>query len=203
MKENARIEAFSDGVFAIAITLLVLELKVPPVTSVHSVSDLWDGLIHLWPSYFAFTLSFGILLVSWVNHHSVFSMLDKSSRPFLYANGFLLFTITFMPFPTALLAEYITTDFATPAIVFYCFGGVINSLGWNLLIHTLYKPQKLVRSEINLKLVNKFKLSTQYGLAIYSITTVIAFWLPFVALTINFLLWILWISLSIMEKTTE
>ena len=203
MKENARIEAFSDGVFAIAITLLVLELKVPPVTSVHSVSDLWDGLIHLWPSYFAFTLSFGILLVSWVNHHSVFSMLDKSSRPFLYANGFLLFTITFMPFPTALLAEYITTDFAKPAIAFYCFGGVINSLGWNLLIHTLNKPQKLIRSGINLKLVNKFKLSTQYGFVIYSITTVIAFWLPFVALTINFLLWILWISLSIMEKTTE
>ena len=203
MKENARIEAFSDGVFAIAITLLVLELKVPPIASVHSVSDLWDGLIHLWPSYFAFTLSFGILLVSWVNHHSVFSMLDKSSRPFLYANGFLLFTITFMPFPTALLAEYITTDFAKPAIAFYCFGGVINSLGWNLLIQTLYKPKKLIRSEINLKLVYKFKLSTRYGFLIYLITTVIAFWLPIVALTINLLLWLLWISLSIMEKTTE
>lgn len=203
MKENARIEAFSDGVFAIAITLLVLELKVPPIASVHAVSDLWDGLIHLWPSYFAFTLSFGILLVSWVNHHAVFSMLDKSSRPFLYANGFLLFTITFMPFPTALLAEYITTDFAKPAIAFYCFGGVINSLGWNLLIRTLYKPKKLVHSDTNLKLVRKFQLSTQYGLVIYSVTTVIAFWFPFVALIINLLLWILWISLSITEKTAE
>ena len=130
-------------------------------------------------------------------------MLDKSSRPFLYANGFLLFTITFMPFPTALLAEYITTDFAKPAIAFYCFGGVINSLGWNLLIQTLYKPKKLIRSEINLKLVYKFKLSTRYGFLIYLITTVIAFWLPIVALTINLLLWLLWISLSIMEKTTE
>jgi uncharacterized membrane protein len=84
MKENSRIEAFSDGIFAIAITLLVLELKVPPVASVHSISDLWNGLIHLWPSYFAFTLSFGILLVSWVNHHYLFNILDKSSRPFLY-----------------------------------------------------------------------------------------------------------------------
>ncbi|MEI7421340.1 MAG: TMEM175 family protein [Prolixibacteraceae bacterium] len=203
MKENARIEAFSDGVFAIAITLLVLELKVPPVSSVHSVSDLWDGLVHLWPSYFAFTLSFGILLVSWVNHHSLFTMLDKSSRPFLYANGFLLFTITFMPFPTALLAEYISTDFAKPAIAFYCFGGVVNSIGWNLLIYTLYRPQNLIHSEIHLKLVNKIKLSTQYGFVIYSVTTVIAFWFPIVALIINLLLWLLWISLSIMEKTTE
>lgn len=200
MKENARIEAFSDGVFAIAITLLVLELKVPPVTSVHSVSDLWDGLIHLWPSYFAFTLSFGILLVSWVNHHFLFSILERSSRPFLYANGFLLFTITFMPFPTALLAEYISTDFAKPAIVFYCFGGIINSLGWNLLIHTLQKPQRLIRSEVSIKLLNKIKRSTLYGLVIYSVTTIIAFWFPLVALMINLMLWILWISLSITEK---
>ena len=131
MKENARIEAFSDGVFAIAITLLVLELKVPPVGSIHSMRDLWYGLYHLWPSYFAFTLSFGILLVSWVNHHYLFNILNNSSRLFLYANGFLLFTITFMPFPTALLAQYISTDYAKPAIAFYCFGGVINSIGWN------------------------------------------------------------------------
>jgi uncharacterized membrane protein len=107
MKEHARIEAFSDGVFAIAITLLVLQLKVPPASSNQSIDDLWKSLVNLWPSYFAFILSFGILLVSWVNHHYLFNVLDKSSRPFLYANGFFLMTITFMPFPTALLAEYI------------------------------------------------------------------------------------------------
>ena len=200
MKENSRIEAFSDGVFAIAITLLVLELKVPQVASIHSISDLWNGLIHLWPSYFAFTLSFGILLVSWVNHHYLFNILDKSSRPFLYANGFSLFTITFMPFPTALLAEYISTDFAKPAIAFYCFGGVINSIGWNLLLHTLYKPQKLIRSEVSIKLVNKIKRSTQIGFLIYSVATIIAFWFPIIALTLNLLLWIVWISLSITAK---
>jgi len=200
MKENSRIEAFSDGVFAIAITLLVLELKVPPVASVHSISDLWNGLIHLWPSYFAFTLSFGILLVSWVNHHYLFNILDKSSRPFLYANGFLLFTITFMPFPTALLAEYISTDYAKPAIAFYCFGGVINSIGWNLLLHTIIKPQKLVRSEESIKLVNTVKRSTQIGFLIYSVATIMAFWFPIIALIMNLLLWIVWISLSITTK---
>lgn len=203
MKENARIEAFSDGVFAIAITLLVLELKVPPIESIHSVSDLWDGLFHLWPSYFAFTLSFGILLVSWVNHHYLFNILDKSSRPFLYANGFLLFTITFMPFPTALLAQYISTDYEKPAIAFYCFGGVVNSIGWNLLLHTLYKPQKLIRSEVSINLVNSIKRSTQFGFVIYSFATVISFWLPITALIINLLLWIVWISLSITEKSNE
>ena len=200
MKENSRIEAFSDGVFAIAITLLVLELKVPPVASVHSISDLWTGLIHLWPSYFAFTLSFGILLVSWVNHHYLFNILDKSSRPFLYANGFLLFTITFMPFPTALLAEYISTDYAKPAIAFYCFGGVVNSTGWNLLLHTISKPKKLIHSEVSIKHVNAVKKSTQIGFLIYTAATVMAFWFPIIALIMNLLLWIVWISLSITTK---
>lgn len=178
----------------------MLELKVPPAASVHSISDLWNGLIHLWPSYFAFTLSFGILLVSWVNHYYLFNTLDKSSRPFLYANGFLLFTITFMPFPTALLAEYISTDYAKPAIAFYCFGGVINSIGWNLLLHTISKPKKLIHSEESIKLINTVKRSTQIGFIVYSVATIMAFWFQIIALILNLLLWIVWISLSITTK---
>jgi uncharacterized membrane protein len=200
MKENARIEAFSDGVFAIAITLLVLQLKVPPIASVHSVDDLWKSLFQLWPSYFAFILSFGILLVSWVNHHYLFNVLDKSSRPFLYANGFFLMTITFMPFPTALLAEYISSEYAKPAIAFYCFGGVINSLGWNWLFHTLYKPKRLINSDLNINLLNPIKRSVQIGFVIYAVSTLLAFWFPLIALAINLLLWIVWISLSFTAK---
>ncbi len=197
MKENARIEAFSDGVFAIAITLLVLQLKVPPVSTVHTVDDLWKSLVNLWPSYFAFILSFGILLVTWVNHHYLFNVLDKSSRPFLYANGFFLLTITFMPFPTALLAEFISTEYAKPAIVFYCFGGVVNSLGWNLLLHTLNKPKKLFNSDSNEALINSIKRTVQFGFIIYSASTIAAFWFPLIALAANLLLWVVWVSLSI------
>jgi len=203
VKENARIEAFSDGVFAIAITLLILELKVPPSESVHSVNDLWKGLLDLWPSYFAFGLSFGILLVSWVNHHYLFNLLHKSSRRFLYANGFLLMTITFMPFPTALLAEYITSDFAKPAIAFYCFGGVVNSIGWNLLLHTVYKPEMLLHPSINRNVIDGIKRSTQLGFVVYVIATVLAFWFPTAALILNLLLWIVWITLSINVKNNE
>ena len=101
--EKSRIEAFSDGVFAIAITLLILELKIPEA---RTVPDLWKGIIHLWPSYFAFLFSFGAILVMWVNHHAMFNMIDKVSRSFMYANGFLLLTIVFFPYPTALLAAY-------------------------------------------------------------------------------------------------
>jgi uncharacterized membrane protein len=201
MKENARIEAFSDGVFAIAITLLILELKVPPHDSIHSVADLWKGLIDLWPSYFAFFLSFGIILVSWVNHHYLFNLLGKSSRTFLYANGFLLLTITFMPFPTALLAEYIGTEYAKPAIAFYCFGGVINCIGWIVLLKTVIKPKLLLHQGINVDVIHGIRRTTELGFVVYAISTILAFWFPIVALVMNLLLWIVWITLSINAKS--
>jgi hypothetical protein len=105
-----------------------------------------------------------------------------------------------MPFPTALLAEFISTDFAKPAIAFYCFGGVVNSLGWNILLHTIYKPRKLVNSESNVILINGIKKSVQIGFIIYTATLILAFWLPIVALVINLLLWIVWISLSVTQN---
>jgi len=201
MKENARIEAFSDGVFAIAITLLILEIKVPPHDSMHSVGDLWKGLIGLWPSYFAFLLSFGIILVSWINHHYLFNVIDKSSRTFLYANGFLLLTITIMPFPTALLAEYIGSEYAKPAIAFYCFGGVVNSIGWILLLNSVIKPKLLINNRTNIELIHGIRRTTILGFVVYAISTALAFWFPVAALVMNLLLWIVWITLSINAKS--
>ena len=91
-----RVEAFSDGVFAIAITLLILEIRVP-----HVAHGLWAGLLALWPSYVAFLLSFVVILIEWVNHHELLRNVQGVSYPFLFANGLLLLTVTFVPFPTA------------------------------------------------------------------------------------------------------
>src|SRR5947207_11469063 len=111
---NTRLEAFCDGVFAIALTLLILDIKIPSAEGIGTTRELWLALRHLGPSVFAFVLSFVIILISWVNHHRFFRLLNKSSAPFVYANGFLLLTIVFMPFPTALLGEYLLTDHAAP-----------------------------------------------------------------------------------------
>ncbi len=105
-----------------------------------------------------------------------------------------------MPFPTALLAEYIYTDYAKPAVAFYCFGGVVNSLGWNLLFHTLYKPKMLI-PEKNLDRITNIRRTVRLGLIIYTGTTALSFWFPILALTMNLLLWIVWITLSISEKS--
>ncbi len=199
-KSLARIEMFSDGVFAIAITLLILEIKVPPIDSIHSVNDLFDALIYLWPSYFAFFYSFGGILIQWIIHHNTFIHLDKTSRPFLYANGFLLFTIVFFPFPTALLAEYINTEYAMPAIVFYGMASVVNSVAWFLFIRSITRPKRLLNDSFSGEEYNELKKSNRVALIIYASTALLAVWFPYIALTINVALWVLWVYLSLVEK---
>jgi|KBSMisStaDraftv2_1062788.scaffolds.fasta_scaffold1247140_1 uncharacterized membrane protein len=199
-KSLARVEMFSDGVFAIAITLLILEIKVPPLDSIHSVNDLINGLIHLWPSYFAFFYSFGGILIQWIVHHNTFNHLYKTSRSFLYTNGFLLLTIVFFPFPTALLAEYINTEYVMPAVVFYGMASVINSLAWFLFIRSICKPKRLLNDAFSHEEYTKLKVSNHYALIIYSATALLAIWFPYTALIINVALWILWTYLSLIEK---
>jgi uncharacterized membrane protein len=199
-KSLTRLEMFSDGVFAIAITLLILEIKVPHIDSIHSVNDLVNALVHLWPSFFAFFYSFGGILVQWIIHHNTFKHIDNTSPPFFYANGFLLFTIVFFPFPTALLAEYINTDYAMAAIVFYGMASVVNSFAWFLFIRSVQKPKRLLNVIFSHEDYIKLKISNRFAIVIYSSTTILAIWFPYTALIINVAVWMLWVWLSLKEK---
>src|SRR3954463_4353406 len=139
-KQLQRIEAFSDGVFAIACTLLILELKVPHLDDVAQPGALWPALIGVWPSFVAFIISFGTIYVAWAGHKRMMNLLAASSTVFLLANAFLLLTITFIPFPTAVLAEYINTPQANIATMFYCAGFSAVWLGFNLLWQSMLHP---------------------------------------------------------------
>jgi uncharacterized membrane protein len=107
MMSTRRLEAFSDGVFAIAITLLVLDLAVPPREESRD-AGLAAALGHQWPAYFAYLVSFLIIGIIWVNHHTMFDKVRLIDRPVLFVNLALLLTISVIPFPTRLLAEYLT-----------------------------------------------------------------------------------------------
>ena len=100
--ETARIEAFSDGVFAIAITLLILAIQVPKADT----GPLRESLLALWPSYLAFLASFMTIGVMWLNHHRLFSLINKKDDGLIAFNLLLLLGITWLPFPTAVLAEH-------------------------------------------------------------------------------------------------
>src|SRR3954467_12717799 len=99
---TARLEAFCDGVFAIALTLLVIDLRLDAPDDIGSTRDFWKALQHLAPTLVAFLLSFVVVFIAWVNHHAALKLVNKSSAAFIYANGLLLLTVVFIPFPTAL-----------------------------------------------------------------------------------------------------
>ena len=105
--ETTRVEAFSDGVFAIAITLLILEIVVKVPHGVADAGRLRADLAHLWPSYVAFFSSFATIGVMWLNHHRLFTLIDRCDDGLIALNLLLLLGVTWVPFPTALLAEYL------------------------------------------------------------------------------------------------
>ena len=101
---TARLETFSDGVFAIAATLLVLELSVGGTAH----GDLGRKLLDLWPSYLAYATSFLTIGIIWVNHHAIFELIGRTDRTLLFVNTVFLLVVAFIPFPTRLVAHYLT-----------------------------------------------------------------------------------------------
>jgi len=185
-KETARLEAFSDGVFAIAITLLILELQPPRLGQV-SVSALLVGLAHLWPSYFAFLTSFGSILIMWVHHHAIFRLARKADAPLLFANGFLLLMVTIVPFPTAVVAQYLSTPAARAAAFFYA--GIFFFLGLSF-----YVLLRVVLRQCTLSgpTIQRFRRGYRLGPPGYLIATLAAPLSAWVSLGICTLLWIYW-----------
>jgi uncharacterized membrane protein len=120
-----RLEAFSDGVFAIAITLLVLEIKVP--------EDAGDGLGHAladqWPAYAAYLVSFLVIGIIWMNHHAVIDHLRAADRPLMALNLFLLLWIGLIPWPTRLVAEYMREGGESERVAALVYAGTMTMMG--------------------------------------------------------------------------
>jgi len=134
--ETARIEAFSDGVFAIAITLLILEIHVP---AVHANETLLQSLLQEWTSFLALLIGFFTLLVCWINHHYMFSMIHKSNSVLALLNGFKLLVVTITPFATALLARHIQSPWERGAVTIYGFNFAL--MGFAMMGIWIYAKQ--------------------------------------------------------------
>lgn len=129
--DKARLEAFSDGVFAIAITLLVLDLHVPEVGGGSLAHALWRQ----WPADASYAVSFVTIGIIWVNHHNVFRHLERCDRRLLFLNVFLLLTVAVIPYPTALISHYARTPNAPAAAVAYGGVMVVMALCFNAIWH--------------------------------------------------------------------
>jgi uncharacterized membrane protein len=193
-KETGRIEAFSDGVFAVAITLLVFNLKVPelPAGDKFPVSALGKALLDQWPSYLAFVTSFATILIMWVSHHSIFKMVHKSDSPFIFANGLLLMLVTVVPFPTALVAAYLRDPAAAVACAVYAGIFVLINIAYNLLWWTASHKRTLLNPDVSDAQVKILARNLYFGFPVYLLATLLAFSSPYLTIAICTMMWIYW-----------
>jgi uncharacterized membrane protein len=193
---NSRLEIFCDGVFAIALTLLIIDIKIPAPDAIGTTRELWLALRHLVPSVLAFVLSFAIILITWVNHHAAFKLVNRSSAPFIYANGFLLLTVVFMPFPTALVGEYLLTDHAAPAVVIYNAVTAVQAVGWILVTGAALRGG-LTKDEKSTLVMRHNRRNGYFALVVYSLLALFALWFPLSVAIVTTMLWAYWLAFGL------
>lgn len=196
---NTRLEAFCDGVFAIALTLLIIDIKIPASVEIKSTNELWIAIRNIAPSIFAFVLSFIIILITWVNHHNSFKLINKSSNLFIYANGFLLLTVVFIPFPTSLLGEYILTDHASPAVILYTAIIALQGLAW-VLLSAAALNNELAKNEKAIVQIKNNRKNGYITFIVYSLLAIISFWFPFIIAIITTLTLLFWLFYGVKMK---
>jgi uncharacterized membrane protein len=178
--ETGRVEAFSDGVFAIAITLLILAVGLEQA---FSEGELKQQLLDLWPAYIAYAVSFLTIGIMWTNHHQIFRHFARVDRPLLLLNILLLMCISFTPFPTRVVAEHAKngSDREAAAILYgltmtltaICFFSV-----W------IYGSRRLLRPDADMREVDGITRSYVPGAPMYLLATLIAFVNPIASLII-------------------
>lgn len=171
--ETTRIEAFSDGVFAIAITLLILEIHVPPELT--DGTRLWDVLLTQGASYIAYLMGFATVGIMWINHHRMFSLIRYADNWLLVFNLLLLLGISFLPFPTVLVADYLGTPDAPTAMAFYAATIVVISIFFNLEWRYAARNNRLLDEQIPPSAVREINRAYLFGPTGYTIAFVLAF----------------------------
>ena len=169
---TARLETFADGVFAIAATLLILNVDAQVSEDVH---DLGGRLLHIWPSYLAYAVSFVTIGIMWVNHHTVMAQIARTDRRFLLANVGLLMCIAFVPFPTRVVAEHVRAEGARDAALLYGFTMVATAIMFSVTWFYASRGRRLLHSDADAGVVSGISRSYLPGPWIYLGATLIAF----------------------------
>jgi uncharacterized membrane protein len=183
--DSRRAEAFSDGVFAIAITLLVLDLRLPPADG-HTLT--WQFL-HEWPAYFAYVVSFLTIGIMWMNHHTILAHITRVDRPLLVINLLLLMGVVAIPFPTAVVAEHLVHAGGAVAAEVYGVVMILISLGFAALWIYVVTHAAELGGQAQPEALRRSIPGFTGGLLVYVAGTVIsAFGLPVTALIIYGLL---------------
>ena len=172
---KSRLEAFADGIFAIAATLLILNVAVA------ENRPLGPELLRIWPSYVAYAVSFVTLGIIWMNHHLVLHQVSHVDRTFLVLNVLFLLVIAFIPFPTRLLSIYIKTPDAQAAALAYGVTLTLTAILFNAMWRYAAWNRRLIRADAEKRVVDGISRSYLPGPIIYFVATVVAFVSPWLS----------------------
>ena len=161
---RARLEAFADGIFAIAATLLILDVAVPAALN----ESLGRELLSLWPQYFAYVVSFLTIGIMWVNHHRIMRQLERVDEPFVFLNIGLLLCIAFVPFPTRVLAEFVRTDDGNAAAVLYGISMTVTAIFFGSVWFYASHGRRLLHPDADPRMVSGITRSYLPGAPIYA-----------------------------------
>jgi len=176
-------------------TLLVIEVRAPAVESIRSSTELWHALRHAMPAIFAFVLSFTIVFITWVNHHAAIKLIPKTCASFIYANGLLLLMVAFLPFPTALLGEFVLTDHAGPAVMLY--NAVLAGLAVAWVVGSRAAlVNDLARDDEAAAIVRANGMNGVWAFVLYAALAVAGLWAPRVVALVTTATWVFWLVLG-------
>jgi uncharacterized membrane protein len=177
--DTSRTEAFSDGVFAIATTLLVLDLAVPE----SELNDLWSGIGHQWPGYLAYATSFITIGGIWMAHHGVFRRLRYANTAVMRINLALLMAVAFLPFPTRLVAQALrhTESSERAAVIFYGASLLAISLLFSALWRAVASDRELLKPEVSDQEVRQIGRAAAPNIGFYAVVMGVAILVPRVA----------------------
>ena len=189
LTETDRLETFCDGVFAIAITLLVLEIRGPAEPVVSGAGGLFPALATLWPSYLGYAISFVTLGIMWANHHSIFAYVRRADRNFLMINVLFLMFVSFLPFPTRVLAEHLTDPHERrDAVAFYSATLFVIALAYNAVWRYGVAGGRLLGPEADPEGIRTISRRYWVGPFGYGLSFVLAFIVPWTSLVVHGLL---------------
>ena len=176
--ETYRLETFADAVFAIAITLLVIEIHLPPHEEVLRIGGVGPALLQLWPSYVGYVISFIVIGIMWANHHNLMKLVDRVDHGFITLTLLLLMCIAFLPFPTAVMAEHLADPDEherAVAVAFYCGCFTVTAVFYFLMWWHAARGRRLIASHVSDEAVRTITRAYVPGSIFYLTATVIAF----------------------------
>ncbi|MEO7485474.1 MAG: TMEM175 family protein [Ferruginibacter sp.] len=201
-KQTGRLEAFSDGIFGVAITLLAIEIGIKEYDGANN-ANLWEKILERWPEYFSYFNSFATVLLIWMGHNKIFRQLRAANHTIILMNGLVLLLVVLFPYPTKTVGTFIGTPAENTAVAFYAaFTGSITLTMLLLNLCIMQNKKLFLNPGKSIPWLKGMIKGQVIGVFAYGVTTMIAFYFSKVALLLTFLMWVFW-AVATRDKDDE